>query len=224
MNEYLKAVSENARPRKAKSSRKFKKSEETRKKILDAAADCLNHEGYALISMQTIADRINIKAASIYYYFSTKDELVDEVLRIGILVVHEDVRNAVEELGNGATCREKLEAAIRAHLLALLNYGDYTSANIRNFSLVPFELRKNNSMVRRNYANYWRGLLDQGKRAGEIRPDADTTLFRLFLIGALNWSTDWYNPRKESVDHITKEIARIFFDGAMTPSPTESLS
>ncbi|WP_088625842.1 TetR/AcrR family transcriptional regulator [Oceanicola sp. 22II-s10i] len=202
-------------------AKKTRKSEKTRRKILDAAAYCLNHQGYALISMQTIAEHINIRAASIYYYFDNKDDLVDEVLRIGMEVVFDKVRDAVESLDADATCRERVEAATLAHLTALLDYGDYTSANIRNFSLVPMELRRNNLAVRRAYANFWRELFEHGRQSGEINADVDLTLTRLLLIGGINWSTDWYNPRKLPVEQISKEVCRIFFDGVAAPPTSQ---
>lgn len=194
-------------------SHKTKKSDETRERILAAAARCLNRRGLALTSMKDLAQEVKIKAATIYYYFNSKDELVERVLRIGIEVVHMEVKAAVEALGVEASCREKIQAAIHAHLAALLSHGEFTSANIRNFPLVSDDIRSKNLSVRREYANYWRGLFEEGQRAGSIAPGVDLTLVRLLLIGALNWSTDWYNPRKKPLSEISKQVCDILFDG-----------
>jgi AcrR family transcriptional regulator len=192
---------------------KVKRSQQTRQRILDAAAMWLNRDGLAMMSLQDLANEVGLQTASLYYHFPSKDALIEEVMEIGMQVVYEDVRISLEQLGPEASYRERIHAGIRAHLSSLLAHGDYTSANLRNFPLAPESIREKNLTIRRKYADLWRRLLLDAQRAGEIAPDVDLTLIRLTFIGALNWSTEWFNPRKKSIDTIADVICNMLFDG-----------
>ncbi|WP_454624657.1 TetR/AcrR family transcriptional regulator [Bradyrhizobium cenepequi] len=196
-----------------KKSGKIKRSEQTRRRILDAAALWLNKKGLAVTSLQDLADEVGLQTASLYYHFPSKDALIEEVLHKGIEIVYDDVRRALDALGPGATYRERIRVAIATHLSSLLAHGDYTSANIRNFPLAPDNLREKNTAIRRQYADYWRQLFQDAQKAGEIAPNIDLSLVRLLLIGAMNWSTEWFNPRKKSIDMIADTICNVLFDG-----------
>lgn len=203
-----------------KKSGKIKRSEQTRRRILDAAALWLNNKGLAATSLQDLADEVGLQTASLYYHFPSKDALIEEVLHKGIEIVYDDVRRALDALGPAATYRERVRVAIVAHLSSLLEHGDYTSANIRNFPLVSDSLREKNLSIRRQYGDYWRQLLQDAQKAGEIAPNIDLSLVRLLLIGAMNWSTEWFNPRKKSIDSIANAICNMMFDG-IAPRDTQ---
>ncbi len=72
------------------------KSDRTRQRILDTAAQEFRRRGYAGTKVNDIAAAANMRAASIYYYFESKDQLFEEVLEIGLRLVFEAVRKAVE--------------------------------------------------------------------------------------------------------------------------------
>lgn len=192
---------------------KIRRSEQTRRRILDAAALWLNKKGLAETSLQDLADEVGLQTASLYYHFPSKDALIEEVLHKGIEIVYEDVRRALDALEPSASYRERVRVAIAAHLSSLLEHGDYTSANIRNFPLVPENLREKNLSIRRQYGDYWRQLLQDAQKAGEVAPNVDLSLVRLFLVGAMNWSTEWFNPRKKSIDAIADMMCGMIFDG-----------
>ncbi len=192
---------------------KIKRSQQTRQKILDAAALWLNRKGLAMMSLQDLANEVGLQAASLYYYFPSKDALIEEVMHIGIEVVYRGVKDAVERLGPDASFRDKIRVAVKAHLSSLLAHGEYTSANIRNIPLASDALREKNLSIRRQYGEYWRSLFEAAQRAGEVAPNVDITLIRLLLIGAMNWSTEWFNPRKKSIDTISDVICNMLFSG-----------
>ena len=91
------------------------KSERTRQRILDAAAEVLAERGYAEARLTDIAARAGMQAGSLYYHFSSRDELVGEILRLGIENSWDLVAAAVGRLPPTATPLERLDAAIRAH-------------------------------------------------------------------------------------------------------------
>ncbi|MCO4835830.1 MAG: helix-turn-helix transcriptional regulator, partial [Acidimicrobiaceae bacterium] len=106
------------------------KSARTRKRILDAAAAEFRQAGYNA-RLVDIAERAGIQAGSLYYHFASREELVAEILQLGLATAFAQVRQAVEELDGSdieSDSRRRLETAIRAHTMAVLEQSDYASA------------------------------------------------------------------------------------------------
>ncbi len=148
------------------------KSAATRRKILDAAAKTFRKRGYAGTRLNDIADAAAMRAGSIYYHFASKEQLLEQVLEIGIRRVFDAVVREVEALPPGTSGRRIVRAAIEAHLTMLLRHGDYTSANIRLFDQVPDDVHDRQVRLRGEYDEFWRKLLAAARAAGEIRADA----------------------------------------------------
>ena len=191
-----------------------RKSVSTRQKILDVAALWLREKGLAFTSMADIANVIGVKTSSIYYHFDSKDSLITETLNIGIEMVHDDVKNAVSALGPAASHRDRIRAAIGAHLKASLGGNDYSAANILNYAHAPPSVKEQNRVVRAAYGRYWASLLEAAQRDHEISTGLDLSATRMFLMGALNWAVEWYDPAKGSVDKLADQFFTLYFDGA----------
>src|SRR5215475_11251418 len=65
------------------------KSEKSRDSILIAAARLFRRQGYSATTLRQIAAMAKIKAGSVYYYFDSKEQILDEVLHLGLLGVFE---------------------------------------------------------------------------------------------------------------------------------------
>ena len=66
---------------------------------------------------------------------------------------------------------------------------------------------------REAYREYWRQLLEDARRDGALRDDADLSLIRMLLFGALNWTVEWNDPEKGSADRIAEAATAMLFDG-----------
>lgn len=184
--------------------------------IVDVAARLFRQHGYGQVSLRMIAELAGIKAGSIYYHFESKDEIVVAILDAGILVVHGKMEQAVSALPEDSDAASILRAAIRAHLRTLLDFSDYTSANVRIFGQVPQAVRDANLPVRRAYETEWDTLLTALQAKGGLRHDLDIRRFRLMLIGALNATLEWFDPDRGSPDALADAYADIFLDGILT--------
>src|SRR5206468_11098090 len=56
------------------------KSDATRRRILDAAALVMSREGFAGTKLSDIASEADVKIATLYYYFPSREDLVQAVL------------------------------------------------------------------------------------------------------------------------------------------------
>ncbi|MCO6392474.1 TetR family transcriptional regulator [Aliihoeflea aestuarii] len=183
--------------------------------ILDVAARLFREQGYGPVSLRKIAEAAGIKAGSIYYHFGSKDEIVVAILDLGIRAVHEKMRQAVLRHADGAAAAAILRAAIRAHLRALLDVSDYSSANVRIFGQVPQSVRDANLPTRRAYEAEWDNLLTRLQRDGALRRNVDIRRLRLMLIGALNATLEWFDPERGSVEALASTYADVFLNGIL---------
>lgn len=190
----------------------LKKSDRTRLAILNAAAKLFKERGYTATTLRDVADEAGMKAGSLYYHFSSKDEIMDEVLDSGLQGVYGAVTDAIEECGANNHL-QKIEAAIRAHVKMLFLQGDFISANIRLYSQLPEEIRLKHQKLRHEYADLWDQLLQEAKDAGLLRADLEIVPLRQFVIGGLNWSTEWYDGEKYSVEMLAERCIKLIGHG-----------
>src|SRR5450759_3559345 len=65
--------------RTAREIAQISKSEKSRDSILEAAAKLFRRQGYSATTLRQIAAMAEIKAGSIYYYFDSKEAILNEV-------------------------------------------------------------------------------------------------------------------------------------------------
>ena len=200
--------------RAAAGSARPSKSARTRKRILDAGARAFRREGYAAVALKDIAALASLQAGSLYYHFGCKEEIVEEVLEVGVEGVAAATREAVAALGPGADPLERLRAAITAHLQFVLSESDYAVANIRILSQVPREIRRRHLKRQRRYGAFWRALFEAAARGRRLRGDLNLSVVRMLTLGALNWSVEWYDAAgsREPVE-IADHLSTMIFEG-----------
>jgi AcrR family transcriptional regulator len=188
--------------------------DDTRRQILDAAAKLLRRNGYASTSLRDIAAATGMKAGSLYYHFASKEELAETVMAEGIDLVRAAVKRTLAARPEDSDALEDIEAAIRAHLQALHESGDYASANIRCFAHVPEEMKQRLRKVRERYESDWRKLIAHARAAGRLDADIDDDALRYGLFGVMNWTLEWWRPGGPLPDQLGAMFFRIMFHGA----------
>lgn len=201
-----------------RSEARTRKSEETRERLLDAAAKVFRDKGYAGARLSDIAELADMHTPGVYYYFPSKEDLVEEVLRVGVARACAYVEERVAAVPDGRPALDRLRAAIEGHVLMVLEIGDYTSANIRIFGQVPDDIRARHLADQRAYGNVWRALLEDARAAGEIRPHLDLSVIRMLILGALNWTAEWYRPDAQSAAEVAREATTMICEGIRLPS------
>ena len=88
----------------------YKKSEASRKQVLDAAIRALAKNGYAKTSVNEIAITAGMSKGAVHYHFESKDDLIAQVLERCARSMAERARAAWEAPGEP---RDKIRRAIR---------------------------------------------------------------------------------------------------------------
>lgn len=162
------------------------KGARTRLRILDAAARVLREKGYAATRLSDIAEVAGLQTGSLAFHFPAKGRLLDEVVRHGLAVGLDQVREAADSLGPEASPTARITAAIHAHLDGLDAGNDFAPAILRLVDQFPPEARRRLRDVDRAYVVHWHGLLEDARRAGAMPADTDTALLTRLILGAMN--------------------------------------
>jgi TetR/AcrR family transcriptional regulator, cholesterol catabolism regulator len=196
------------------------RGESTRERILQSAAEVIAERGYAGSTLNDFADRASTKAGSLYYYFESREDLIREIMTRGITETIEHVTAAIDNLLPAATSRDRLAAAVSAHVRYLLTDSNIARASIRALGQAPLEVQGPALVLHREYGRYLAQLIDDATNDGYLDPSIDSRIFRLLIAGAANWSSAWYDPNGEaSVDQIAELAARLS-TGQVAPAPT----
>ena len=160
----------------------------TKVEILEAAANIIIESGYDCCTMRAVASRVGMKAGSIYYHFSSKDEIIEEVLNIGIETLYEHVATELGKLPDEAPFEQKLRLATAAHLHCLV------APQIRYLQvydhLPPSQKRKSRKM-RGKYAKLWYDMFADGVWHNQVDATVNLKLLVPYFLGALNRVPEW---------------------------------
>jgi TetR/AcrR family transcriptional regulator, cholesterol catabolism regulator len=192
------------------------KSARTRLRILNAAAHVLSVKGYAGTRLSDVADYAELQAPAIYYYFPSREDLIEEVMYAGIAAMREHLSDTLDVLPPQTSPMDRILAAVEAHLRHELELSDYASAVIRNAGQIPDRLRARQLKEDAAYGRIWRRLFDDAHAQGQLHRDLDARLAQLLVIGALNWSVEWFDPRRSSVDTIVSN-AQVLVRNGLSP-------
>ncbi|GLI25922.1 TetR family transcriptional regulator [Agromyces rhizosphaerae] len=193
------------------------KSERTRERILDAAAHVLSRKGYAGTRLSDVAEVAEVQAPAIYYYFASRDDLIEEVMWVGAHRVRLHVQAVLDALPEGTEPIDRILAAVEEHLRYELSISDYTTASVRNAGQVPEQLRTRPAEEEAAYSRIWRDLFDEAARAGQLRDGLDINVSRLLLLGSMNWAAEWWNPRMRSLTDLVAAARSLVLHGMGAP-------
>lgn len=62
------------------------------------------------------------------------------------------------------------------------------------------------------HSSYWQKLLEQEARADEVQAQTRLGLAHMFLLGALNWSSEWFDPRRKSPEQLAATRCEFRFN------------
>ena len=184
------------------------KSVRTRKRLLDSTAYVLQSQGFAETRLSEIAKRAGLQAPAIYYYFSSREELIAEVIWVGMNELRTEARAIVASLPDDASPLDRIDAAVRIHFKWVIQASDYTMAVVRNANQMPASITLRYRSEAQLYGRFWAELLDAAQAAGMLRKGLEPRAARMFIIGALNSAPEWLDTRRGPYEAVL-ETARI---------------
>ncbi|WP_439814561.1 TetR/AcrR family transcriptional regulator [Zavarzinia sp. CC-PAN008] len=213
------AVSASQAPQADPAQKLTPRGEQKRSQILDAAAAVLADRGFAGTTLAEIAERAGTQAGSLYYHFESREDLVEEVLHHGVAQTFAHVRACLAAMPADAGPRDRLATAVREHVRFQLVVSNYARASARSNGQVPAEMRNRINEEFRRYGAFLDGLFAAAVQAGAIDGSVDRKALRMLVIGAANWTPEWYRDGgSSSAEQIADLLVRLLFRGAGYPS------
>ncbi|WP_370329071.1 TetR family transcriptional regulator KstR2 [Mycolicibacterium hippocampi] len=163
-----------------------------RDELLGLAATMFAERGLRATTVRDIADSAGILSGSLYHHFSSKEEMVDEVLRGFLDWLFERYQQIVETESNPL---ERLKGlfmssfeAIETRHAEVVIYQDEAKrlSSQERFAYVDERNREQRKM--------WVDVLNQGIEEGYFRPDVDVDLVYRFIRDTTWVSVRWYQP------------------------------
>ena len=183
------------------------------REIILAAAAEFGRNGYAETTMAGVAEILSIHTAELYYYFESKETLVEAILKYGVERIIQHMNDVIID-GTGMSAGQKLEAVIRNYIHSGGNKEDISIAFWKIYDQVSPDLRRTVSAQAKPHYKAWRMLVNDAAAEGAIRNDVAPGLFRQLLIGSLTWVPAWYQPNgRNTLDEIADTVIAIYIRG-----------
>ena len=163
-----------------------------RGELVRAAGRLFRDKGYVATTIRDIADAVQMRSGSPFYHFKTKQDMLRAVVLEGIAEIHAVV-SAVA--ASKKPLRQRFEAMMAAHLEAILGESgrDFAAAVLHESRHLDAEAQRELIRHKDVYEALWQDVLTELKQTGMLANDKPVN--RLFLLGAMNWTTQWYRPQ-----------------------------
>jgi len=181
-----------------------------RQELLHHAARLFRQQGFAATTTRDIAAASGMRAGSPFYHFENKAALLFAVMEQGMRAALQRQATALQAVPERSAPETLLRALVRAHFDVLLGPGsDFIPVMLYEWRSLKPAQRDDISKLQRDYEVAWAGVLQALSAAGSIR--ADARVARLMMLGALNWSVQWYKPKQgASLDALTDTAMQLF--------------
>jgi len=179
-----------------------------RNRIIREAARLFREKGFDRTTVRELAAATGMQSGSLFYFFTSKEEILLAVIDHGMKLLHA----AVAEARAGATPEAGFRAMLLRHLEGILDRGaDHMNVMLyetRSFQVATAEEVR---QFRRDYDKLWEDQIEDLVRAGRWRETRDTRMARMALQGALNWSVQWFRPgRGDTYEGVAEVLCDLF--------------
>lgn len=192
------------------------KREVTEHAIHTAGVDLIATYGYEAMTLRNLAEQVGIKAASLYNYFSNKQELLATILKA---VMRDLLMEFTEKVDFQPTTLQRFEAMVAVHL-------HFHTERRKEVFIGNMELRsldeENYRMVARlrsEYERRVRQIIEDGVKEG-IFNISDCNLTTKALISMLTGICTWYRPGGRlgledlAKQHVELSLRMVGYSGA----------
>lgn len=199
-----KAVAKKSAPR---------KSDATRQRVLEMTSELFSKSGYEATSMRDIAAAVGMKSGSLYYYYASKEALLAAILNDNIDAHLDKLKKAVAALPDKATVRKKFDTAVEESIRIIAEAGDMAVASAQTLSHLQEPELSEQTRHRQAYNQFWRDLIEEGKRTGEIRLDLPDAVASMVIVGAMTFVAEWYEEKRATTQQIAGIFSQMLFEG-----------
>jgi TetR/AcrR family fatty acid metabolism transcriptional regulator len=189
----------------------MRKSEVTRRKILEGAAKVFAQKSFHEATIQNIADMAGTGKGTIYYYIRRKEDLLISLLTVSWENLFQEISERFKRTRNAS---EKLVGIVEAHMAALAKRRYLLPLIIEGILVRDKRLKKLLTSFRRKYLHLIEEVLAAGIECGEFRR-VDTHQVAQILFGLIVsyfLQTDFFNEPMD-IELASQTIADFILSG-----------
>jgi AcrR family transcriptional regulator len=186
--------------------------------LVAAAAKLFRKKGFDATSTRDIATAVGMRSGSPFYHFKSKGDLLYAVMAEGMRSAIEKqqltLQNANLLLLNKERSKQEtrrlLQVLIRHHFEVLLSpNSDFIPVMLYEWRSLTPRQRTTMAQLQRDYEAVWLPVLEALFASGQLK--CPVKLARLLIFGALNWSVQWFDAKKEAgLDDLTEAAMALF--------------
>jgi AcrR family transcriptional regulator len=180
--------------------------------VIRTAAREFNRKGYHNTSLDEIAALLEVTKPTVYYYVTSKEELLFQCFRAGVEPIRAAFR-AVRRLEVPA--RERLNAVLRHYGEAVASEFGWCMVRAEDQDLSP-AMSRHIKVLKSEIDQGIRRLIREGVLDGSIQP-CDPKMTAFALAGALNWIAHWYREDQSLTGAQIAEAFVTVFESGLRP-------
>ena len=159
--------------------------------ITGAAMHLFGKQGFNGTSMRDIANAVGLLPGSLYAHIDSKEALLLEIVEDGIgcfiaaVEPHElAVRDPVQ----------RLRKMIASHVEVVADNPERSQVVFHQWRFLGDDNLPHAIERRRQYEDHFISTIGEGIKAGRFKSDLNLRITVLTILGALNWTPEWFSP------------------------------
>lgn len=178
---------------------------ERREEIYRVSVEVFSEFGYVAGTTGEIARRAGLTQPALYHYVGAKHGF--------LVLICERVggrfwEGMSEALALPGTARDRLSCFLTRHIESICNDVPAFQVYVTESRHLPSRERAAVREQEREYVNALASLIDESQRDGTYPRDLPPWLLSRFLLGAANWTFNWYHGQL-TIEELTENVLRF---------------
>ncbi len=163
----------------------------TRQRILKAAAQLFATQGFHAVGMQALCENLNLSRGAFYHHFRSKDDVLDDICTRYMTELVQKAKQVMKEEPSPQDCLQRLGRDLLETIAA--NLPELTVC-FREIQSLSSERRLKVLNLHRKYESLWKETIERGAAAGILQPYSRVRLKA--VLGMYYYSYIWINPTR----------------------------
>jgi AcrR family transcriptional regulator len=159
--------------------------------IMNVAMHLFGKQGFNGTSMRDIANAVGLLPGSLYAHIESKEALLLEIVADGIGRFLAAVEPHVASSGNPL---DRLRKMIIAHVEVVADNPERSQVVFHQWRFLSPEYLPEAIERRKRYETCFVEVIEEGVKMGLIRSDLNHRIAVLSILGAMNWTPEWFSP------------------------------
>lgn len=162
-----------------------------RNAILGNAMHLFGKQGFNGTSMRDIATAVGILPGSLYAHINGKEALLFEIVADGI---NRFIAAVAPHAQASSDPVERMRQMIVAHVEIVADNPERSQVVFHQWRYLTGDSLPQAVAKRQEYENYFIKVFQDGVGEGKFRSDGNMRIAVLSILGALNWTPEWFSP------------------------------